>query len=262
MTADDMSRLSDYSKFDHIDEDSSNDEDISDANTSDRDSNAAPLSSAVQLESDDNQQHGAATSSLRPRFVALNAKQSSSIRFAFQYPTPLLDGNFRTIYTWEQSLESVELRLPLPSPPANGQSLASFFSVNIQPKHLQVGFIASDKSAPPSCYIDEDLFDTVDTTESSWFIDTAETNEFDESPDKIMVIHLQKMRKGLVWECALMGREGATIKLDPIQLEQIRSTLLKERLAEEYGSEFDFSGAEFNGSVPDPRSYMGGIHYE
>jgi hypothetical protein len=46
--------------------------------------------------------------------------------------------------------------------------------------------------------------------------------------------------------------------MNNIQKEEIKKKLLLERFQEEH-SGFDFSDAEVNGNVPDPRDFMGGI---
>lgn len=67
-------------------------------------------------------------------------------------------------------------------------------------------------------------------------------------------INLQKMYKGQAWTCALQGRG----QLDPISQEEVQRKLMLERFQEEHPG-FDFSNAEFNGTVPDARTFMGGI---
>ena len=43
--------------------------------------------------------------------------------------------------------------------------------------------------------------------------------------------------------------------------EQVQKQLMLERFGEENPG-FDFSGADFSGSVPDPRNFMGGVKYQ
>jgi len=42
---------------------------------------------------------------------------------------------------------------------------------------------------------------------------------------------------------------------------QIRSDIMRERFSEEHPG-FDFSNATFNGNVPDPSKFMGGVGYK
>lgn len=69
-------------------------------------------------------------------------------------------------------------------------------------------------------------------------------------------INLQKMNKAEVWDRALQGRGGQT--LDIISNEEARKKIMLERFQEEHPG-FDFSSAEFNGAVPDARTFMGGV---
>lgn len=49
-------------------------------------------------------------------------------------------------------------------------------------------------------------------------------------------------------------------QLDPMAQEATKRQMMLERFQEENPG-FDFSGAEFNGSAPDPRTFMGGVKY-
>jgi hypothetical protein len=71
-------------------------------------------------------------------------------------------------------------------------------------------------------------------------------------------INLQKMNKAEMWECALRGHGGE--KIDAFTQEEVKKKLLLERFQEEHPG-FDFSGADFNGQVPDARSFMGGVKH-
>ncbi len=66
----------------------------------------------------------------------------------------------------------------------------------------------------------------------------------------------QKARKGELWPCVFKGH-GA---LDEAAVAEVQKKLLLERFGKEHPG-FDFSGAEVNGSVPDARSFMGGMKY-
>ena len=76
--------------------------------------------------------------------------------------------------------------------------------------------------------------------------------------DGEITINLQKMRKGETWDAALKGKGGTAV--DPFTKQEIQKKLMLERFQEENPG-FDFSGADFNGMVPDARSFMGGVKY-
>ena len=56
----------------------------------------------------------------------------------------------------------------------------------------------------------------------------------------------------------MLGRAGQAV--DAFTKESERKKMMLERFQEEHPG-FDFSGAEFNGSVPEARDFMGGIKY-
>ena len=74
--------------------------------------------------------------------------------------------------------------------------------------------------------------------------------------DNELNINLQKMNKAEVWDCALKGRGGE--HLDLMSKEEAKKKILLERFQEEHPG-FDFSNAEFNGAVPDARTFLGGV---
>ena len=73
--------------------------------------------------------------------------------------------------------------------------------------------------------------------------------------DGIINITLIKVHRGETWESALRGQS-----VDPVTKENIQKELMLERFQEENPG-FDFRGAEFSGSAPDPRTFMGGVKY-
>ena len=98
----------------------------------------------------------------------------------------------------------------------------------------------------------------VNISESSWYLDS-----------NILHINLVKVHKGETWESALLGRGGNLNKdgckkkapiVDPATKEKMKKDLMLERFQEE-NSSFDFRDATFNGEVPDPRTFMGGISH-
>jgi len=148
-------------------------------------------------------------------------------RYRFEYQG-------RLIYEWEQSLEEVNIYI---EPPPNVPR--QMFDIEITHRHLRVGL----KDAPP--FIDEDTWGPIKSKESFWTMSDGEVN-----------INLQKMNKGEAWEAALVGRGGQTV--DPLTKEEVKKKIMLERFQEEHPG-FDFSGAEFNGAVPDARDFMGGV---
>ncbi|KAJ1453724.1 HSP20-like chaperone [Pelagophyceae sp. CCMP2097] len=142
----------------------------------------------------------------------------------------------RTVYEWEQSLEDVNLYIRSPA----GMT-KDMVECTITPNHLKLGISGN----PP--FLDEATGGPVVRAESYWMLRDGEIN-----------IVFQKMRKGETWESALRGRGGAAV--DPLTRQEIQKELMLERFQEENPG-FDFRGAEFNGAVPDPRGFMGGIKY-
>lgn len=116
---------------------------------------------------------------------------------------------------------------------------ASQLDVKITSNHLTVGL----KGNPP--FLDNDLFSTVVQDESAWTLDGND-----------LEITLQKMRRAETWSSALKGHA----QLNPLEEEQVRQKLTLERFQQEHPG-FDFSGAEFSGAAPDPRTFMGGVKY-
>ena len=108
---------------------------------------------------------------------------------------------------------------------------------------------------------------------------------------QILTIYLQKVAKGLVWDTPLCGHlyhhrhhtqtththhqlppptnhnhnnhhhNNLIPTLDPISIQLVQKELLLERFQEENPG-MDFRDATMNGSIPDPRTYMGGIGYQ
>ena len=94
-------------------------------------------------------------------------------------------------------------------------------------------------------YLDEDTGGPVKVKESMWTLSDGEIN-----------INLQKMNKAEVWECALRGHGGQ--EMDLLSKEEAKKKMMLERFQEEHPG-FDFSNADFNGAVPDARTFMGGV---
>ena len=154
------------------------------------------------------------------------------------------------VYEWEQNLEEVLIYIQAPDCVLEknreivkkhlkpGQPLPKL-DIKITPTHLSVGL----KNYPP--YLSEDLSANVKSSESLWTLEDGE-----------IVITLEKAIKGETWMSVFKGQE----KLNPFQKEEMQKKMLLERFQEENHG-FDFSDAEINGNVPDPRTFMGGLKY-
>ena len=128
---------------------------------------------------------------------------------------------------------------------------ASQLICNIRTDRVQIGLRGSDRF-----FINERTFSKVKTDDSSWYLDD----------DGVINIVLNKVYRGETWESPLLGRDGGNgdggsaggRAVDPATKVEIQKELMLERFQEENPG-FDFRGATFNGSVPDPREFMGGI---
>jgi hypothetical protein len=139
-----------------------------------------------------------------------------------------------TIYEWEQSLE--EIRIFIHPPPG---IKAKDLVIDIQSNQVKVGL----KNKPP--FLNHKLFSTIVVSLSTWSFQDGEIE-----------ISLHKMKKAETW---LSVFEGHTT-LNPIEIENVKKQMTLQRFGEEHAG-FDFSGAEFSGTAPDPREFMGGLKY-
>lgn len=222
-----MSKLSDYSKFDHLVDESSSDEEVKQPKTT-------TAAGAVLQPTSNTTPAPIPTSESSASSFGIRRHPSIAKRFVFEC-------SGKPIYEFEQSLSEVILYVP--TPPQNSGTIVC----NISANKLQLGLKGAAQN-----FLDESTFAAVDTTDSTWCF------EEDEGIRKI-VIYLQKAAKGVVWKAALKGRFNAT--LDPLSLEQVQKELMLERWQEEHPG-MDFRGANFSGSAPDPRTFMGGVQYD
>lgn len=88
------------------------------------------------------------------------------------------------------------------------------------------------------------LFAPIKQDESYWTLE-----------DGALSIQLLKRDMGESWSAAFKDHEGANV----LQTEEDKKRLMLERFQLEHPG-FDFSSAEFNGSAPNPREFMGGIN--
>jgi len=263
-----MSKLTDYSKFDDIDSDTDDDEnDNNDTVATSQQTNRPPAASPSPAATDAT----TVTTSIPANAAKVNAnaaipkpatgttKKHPTIvnRYVFSYTN-------QKVYEWEQSLEEVTIYIDAPMQQLPKQHTASYIIVNILTDRLQVGLKGGDRH-----FIDEKTFDKVKVKESSWYLDCDEG---------VITIVLAKCFRGQTWEGVLCGhttlvdgnsggavdassgRGGIQESIDPITKQEMQKTLMLERFQEENPG-FDFRDAEFNGQVPDPRTFMGGVGY-
>jgi len=140
----------------------------------------------------------------------------------------------QTVYEWEQSLEDICVYI---QPPPG--VTAKMLDLKITAKELTLGL----KGNPP--FLKELFEDTVNSSESTWTLDNGE-----------LQITLTKGSKGVTWQCLFKGHTP----VDPFTLSECQKSLMLERFQAENPG-FDFSGATFNGQVPDPKTFMGGVGY-
>lgn len=136
------------------------------------------------------------------------------------------------VFEWDQTLEEVNIYIKLPVNVPSKQ-----FCCKIQSKHVEVGI----KGNPP--YLNHDLTYPVKTDSSFWTIE-----------DDIMHITLQKRDIGQTWSSPILGQG----QLDPYAVDLEQKRLMLQRFQEENPG-FDFSQAQFSGTCPDPKTFMGGI---
>ena len=297
-----MSKLSDYSKFDHLldDDDDDDDDNVQDNHVTTSTTRSVESSTLPSLDenvirhvrkypiSSSSSSSSSATSSVAHQSTTTGS--TTHLRFMAQYKGT-------TVYEWEQSLNEVILYIVSPLQKHQNQ-ISTTNEINHHTKiichitatHLQVGIQQQQQQAPSTSsittnyYIDEDLYHPIDTMESTWCIEqedidhvsTTTTTTMNTRPQPkqqdVITIYLQKMAKGMVWDAPLRGHHHHNITtshnnnniLDPIALQDVQKSLLLERWQEENPG-MDFRDATFNnsgGSIPDPRTYMGGVGYQ
>mmetsp|Transcript_14099 Transcript_14099/g.40442 ORF Transcript_14099/g.40442 Transcript_14099/m.40442 type:complete len:230 (+) Transcript_14099:332-1021(+) len=227
-----MSKLSEYSKFDRIDD---SDDDVSSGGRGESAGDghvASSVGSAV----------GAAPTSAAAAAAAVPAPIRTKMTKKNDDGRYIFECNGIKIYEWEQSLEEVNMYIE--APPG---VQASQLRCNIRTNRLQIGLRGSDRF-----FIDEETYSKVKIDDSSWYLDDG----------GVINIVLAKVYRGETWESPLLGRDGGDSRagqaVDPATKVEIQKELMLLRFQEEHPG-FDFRGATFNGSVPDPRDFMGGI---
>lgn len=263
-----MSRLTDYSKFDRIiDTDDEDDENGERSNGCSNDQACTTPASSIP------------PSSTHPTCET----EAAAIASGMTQKHPTIPNRYifthtgQKVYEWEQSLEEVILYIDAPphllSHMQQHGGAANYILVDISPTKLRVGLVGADRY-----FIDEMTFDKVKIKESSWYID-------DDDGDGVITIILAKCYRGQTWEGVLRGHDnngtidadggvnnngtttnefgGKTLHhetINPYVKQEMQRTMMLERFQEENPG-FDFRDATFNGEVPDPRSFMGGVGY-
>jgi hypothetical protein len=158
--------------------------------------------------------------------------------------------NGNLIYEWEQTLEEVYVYIKAPE--CIQEKHREQIRKNLQPgqilpklevKFLTTHLTVSLKGFP--AYLDEDLTGKIKQSDSFWLLDNDE-----------ITITLIKALKAETWLSVFKNHE----QLNVFQKEEMQKKMLLERFQEEHGG-FDFSDAEINGNVPDPKTFMGGIKH-
>lgn len=173
-----------------------------------------------------------------------NNKSENIGRIPYKY-------NNETIYEWEQNIEDVIIYIKLPPVllPENKEIVKSNLKLGEKMPKLEIKFSSKRLSVgisgnPP--YLNHELFSNIKDSECIWCIE-----------DKEAVITLPKAIKAETWKCAFKGHN----QLNDFQVEEVKKKILKERFQEEH-SGFDFSDAQINGNVPDPKKFLGGLNYK
>ncbi|KAL6747019.1 CS-domain-containing protein [Haematococcus lacustris] len=136
----------------------------------------------------------------------------------------------RVVYEWDQAFSEVNIYVQVP-PGVRAKQLYCDIGLN----SLNFGV------SPNPPYLAGELSGSVKVSESFWTLE-----------DGSLHITLQKLQQGEPWPSALRGHEA-----DPLTQQRDTERLMLERFQQEHPG-FDFSGASFNGSVPNPRTFMGG----
>lgn len=185
--------------------------------------------------------------STAPKASAAIVRDQTTGRFCFQF-------NGNTVYQFEQSLDDVTLYVFPPPYIVKGNQIKCVISAN----HFKLGLVGHGQGQQQQWFLNEATFGTVDVDESTWTLEDDEHN----TNRKVIVVVLTKANRGKIWEAALKGNPGvvSSATMDAFSIEQVKKDLMIQRFGEENPG-FDFSGADFNGNVPNARDFMGGVNY-
>ena len=187
----------------------------------------------------------------------------------------------QTVYEWSQAIDEINIYMCAPRPrrasalgradpaaPDGARSTpppgvgARDLDVKIATAKLQVGL----KGNPP--FLNEEFSFTVKEDESFWTLGArpprpsparrspqrAERVTARRAEDGVLHIQCEKVKPGEAWPSALKGHQA----LDAVGQEESKKAMMLQRFQKENPG-FDFSGADFNGQVPDATQFMGGM---
>jgi hypothetical protein len=137
----------------------------------------------------------------------------------------------RMVYEWDQSLQEVNVYVQVP-PGCRAKDLFC----NVTSKRVSMGLHGN----PP--YLEHDLAAPAKTSECFWTLE-----------DGTLHITLAKAQEGEPWPSVFVGHAAAVG-----EQQEDQQRLMLERFQVEHPG-FDFSSATFNGQVPNPRTFMGGL---
>jgi hypothetical protein len=203
-----MSKLSDYSKFDHL-QDSDDDTDVLVAQQNQppaavvAKNRTAPTTGGANVVVPSQSPVITTPPPPSPAAAVHRRRSPTSNRFVFEYAGT-------AVYEWEQSLSEVVLYIP--APPAAAVGRDTIFC-EIAPHHLRLGL-----QGAPHMFLDEPTFAAVDTAESTWCLEDDDVDDDEnekgntvvKKDKKVIAIYLHKAAKGVVWETPLTGRVGGT----------------------------------------------------
>ncbi|ETO32580.1 CS domain protein [Reticulomyxa filosa] len=144
----------------------------------------------------------------------------------------------KVIYEWEQSLEDVLIYIQLPKD-VNSKQL----KIEIKSDSISVGL---KNVAKP--YLKEELASTINKADSVWSVSDGQ-----------LEINLSKQTIGETWSCVF--KRHAEQQLNVTEAENTKKQMLLERFQRE-NPHMDFSQAQFNGTAPDPTTFLDGIDKE
>ncbi|KAL3904811.1 MAG: hypothetical protein SGARI_004749 [Bacillariaceae sp.] len=242
-----------YSKFDNIKDDDDDDDIGIDIEKDGREEITQP---AVSPQQQQHQQQRFTTAILRD--------DTHPERYYFQC-------NGQRVYDFQQDLDQVTIYVKPPPHVTKGSQI----KCHIAPHHLKLGLVGMMMN--DQWYLNEDTCGTVDVDESTWSLEDDDDDDDKESSAKVICIYLTKANRGTLWDAALKGNAeetasntdattaattgGTATAMNEFQKEQVKKELMLQKFQEENPG-FDFRGADFNGSVPDPREFMGGVRYD
>jgi hypothetical protein len=146
-------------------------------------------------------------------------------------------------YEWNQNVEEVNLNVRC-SPGLRAKDIHCVItSGHVKLEETNQG--QGQEESTRTKLIDHDTVECVKPDECFWTLD---------SKRGVVSLTLQKVNESKSWTSVFQGHKG----LDGQAQESEKKRLLLERFQLEHAG-FDFSGAEINGSCPDPSTFMKGF---